>query len=393
MAESRPPLVVHIIYALGTGGLENGLVHLINGTPPGRYRHAVVCLTRAEAFAGRISAPDVPVYELGMRPGTDWGAYRRLRRLLRELRPAVVHSRNLAALEAQLATLLLPGLRRVHGEHGRDVADLDGSNWKYRLFRRAMRRLVHHYTAVSRDLADWLVASIGVSPARLRQIYNGVEVERFHPGDREAARHLLPAGFAEEGTVVAGTVGRLAEVKSQETILRALGALLRRRPDLRPRLRVVIVGEGTMRPALESAIAAEELAGCVWMPGDREDIPELLRTFDVFLLPSLGEGISNTVLEAMASGLPVAATRVGGTPELVREGHNGELFAVGDTTALATLLEDAAEDPARWRRMGEQGLAFVRARFSWPRAVEAYLGVYDRVLGVAGAPREVARSE
>ncbi|WP_116364734.1 TIGR03088 family PEP-CTERM/XrtA system glycosyltransferase [Parahaliea mediterranea] len=387
MASEQPPLVLHIIYALGTGGLENGLIHIINGTPPGRYRHAIVCLTQAEGFQRRLQDEQVAVYELHMRPGTDVSAYRRLRRLVRRLRPDIVHSRNLAPLEAQLATLGLAGVRRVHGEHGRDMADLDGSNRRYRLFRRAMRLLVHHYIAVSQDLAGWLRHSIGVKPDRLTQIYNGVDIQRFQ-GAASASpalrRQLLPAGLlsaAEDDVLVIGSVGRLAEVKSQHTLLEAVAALRQMLPALAPRLRIVLVGEGVMRDRLQRSACDLGVSDILWMPGDRDDIPELLGCMDLFVLPSLGEGISNTLLEAMASGLPVVASDVGGNPELVRPGQHGELFPVGDAQALAAVLAPLCSDAARRARYGQNARRFVSERFSWPATIDNYLGLYDRLLG------------
>ena len=118
------PLVVHIIYALGTGGLENGLVNIINRMPPDRNRHTIICLTSADAFSGRLTLPGVQVIELHKQPGNDPGMYWRLWRTLRNLRPDIVHTRNLAALETQILGVFMPGVKRVHGEHGRDV-DLD----------------------------------------------------------------------------------------------------------------------------------------------------------------------------------------------------------------------------------------------------------------------------
>ncbi len=174
-----PPLVAHIIYALGTGGLENGLVNIINRSPPGRYRHAIICLTTAEAFAGRLTVPDVEVIELHKRPGHDPAIYLRLWRTLRRLRPAIVHTRNLAALETQVLGLLFPGCKRVHGEHGRDVSDLDGSNRKYQWLRRLLSPLIHRYIAVSQDLAQWLVSTVRIAPGKVAQIYNGVDHSRF----------------------------------------------------------------------------------------------------------------------------------------------------------------------------------------------------------------------
>ena len=191
------PLVVHIIYSLKSGGLENGLVNIINRTPPGRYRHAIICLTEADEFARRITAPGVEVIQLHKKEGHDFGLYRRLWQTLKILKPAIVHTRNLATLEMQFIASLGTGAKRVHGEHGRDMDDLDGSNRKFILLRKFMRFFVHRYIAVSRDLSHWLDVTIHLPQKKIIQIYNGVDTERFHPADDLMAQHQGKLGAAQ----------------------------------------------------------------------------------------------------------------------------------------------------------------------------------------------------
>ena len=385
MTRPELPLVLHIIYSLGAGGLENGLVNLINRTPPGRYRHAVLCLTEAGDFAARIDDGEVPIIELGKRPGNDPIAWFRLWRLLRRLRPAIVHTRNLAALECQMLVLLAGRARRVHGEHGRDVFDLQGVNRKYLLLRRVMRRVVQRYVAVSRDLAGWLVEVVGVPQERVQpnlQRRRQASVPSPPGGGRGVP---LPEGFLPGAdAVVLGSVGRLAEVKDQRSILLALDQLLQRRPGWRDSLRFVLVGDGPLREDLLRQRRELGLEDILWMPGGRDDVAELLAAMDVFVLPSLAEGISNTVLEAMASGLPVIATDSGGNPELVTEGANGLLVPVGDVDRLADAMQTLVESEPLRRRLGQGGLERVRRDFDWDRAVGEYLAVYDRLLGRPG---------
>ena len=150
---NQPPLVVHVIYRLSVGGLENGLVNLINHMPEDRYRHAIICIDDFTNFRERIQRTDVEVYALHKRPGTDIGAYVRFWHLLRRLRPAVVHTRNLGALEFQIPAMLAGVPYRVQGEHGRDTSDLHGTNWKYLVFRKIIRPVITRYVALSRDLA------------------------------------------------------------------------------------------------------------------------------------------------------------------------------------------------------------------------------------------------
>ena len=380
---AAPPLVAHVVHHFGTGGLENGLVHLINGTPPGRYRHALVCLADATDFVRRIHQPGVELIQLHRRAGQDWAVLARLGRTLRALRPAIVHTRNLSALEGQIPAALVSGARRVHGEHGRDVFDLAGANRKYNLLRRAIRPLVHRYVPVSRDLAEWLERRIGVEPERIRQIYNGVDPLRFSP--RQGARpNLAPPGFLPDPALVVGTVGRLAGVKDQATLLDAFACATS--GDAIPQARLVLVGDGPLRKDLEGRARALGIAGRVWFAGDRADVNDLMRLFDLFALPSLGEGISNTVLEAMASGLPVIATRVGGNPELVREGSTGVLVPPGDPEALGAQIARLLADADLRRGLGRAARERIIQGFSWERCVEQYLGVYDELLGRVADP-------
>lgn len=377
------PLVAHVIHALGTGGLENGLVNLINRTPPERYRHAIISLTDSSGFAARITNPQTRILCLHCRPGPGISWYARLWRVLRELNPAIVHSRNLSALEAQIPALFIPGARRVHGEHGRDLFDLHGRNRKYNLLRRTIRPLVQRYIAVSQDLALWLRDCLGVPPQRLRQIYNGVDQQRFFPRTG-AGPDLAPPGFLPPQPLVIGTVGRLAGVKDQGTLVAAFARLLQAQPEAAGRLRLVIVGDGPDAGRLRALVGELGIGPYTWLAGERDEVPDWLRLLDLFVLPSLGEGISNTILEAMATGLPVVATRVGGNPELVQDGHNGLLVPPADPGALAKALGQYLARPALLAEQGAQGLARVRRDFHWDSCVAAYLGVYDELLGRSG---------
>jgi sugar transferase (PEP-CTERM/EpsH1 system associated) len=375
---SAPPLIAHVVHHFDTGGLENGMVNLLNRIPPERYRHAVICLDGFSDYRLRITNPAVEFFALGKRPGQDFGLYLRLARLLRRLQPDLVHTRNLSALEGQFIAAACGVRARVHGEHGRDVFDLAGRNRKYNLLRRLARPFVDRYITVSRDLARWLADTIGVAPARIRQIYNGVDVERFQP--RLGARPVIgPAAIAPEDLVV-GSLGRMAEVKDFPSLIKAFAQVLALRPPLRGRLWLFLIGEGPTRQTCARLAAELGVADRVWLPGNRTDTPTLLKAMDVFVLPSLGEGISNTILEAMASALPVIATRVGGNPELVEEGLTGRLVAPGRPEELARALLEYLDDPARRAREGAQARARVQAHFSLEAMVRGYLGVYDEVL-------------
>lgn len=368
------PLVVHIIHRLQVGGLENGLVNLINHMPPERYRHAIICMTESTEFRARIKRDGVEIFELHKRPGHDLRLYWRLWRLLRRLRPEIVHTRNIGTLECQAIALLCGVRARVHGEHGRDMSDLHGRNLRYIRFRRVMRHWLSHVIAVSRDLSEWLVDPVGLPARQITQIYNGVDMQRFRPAEHDA-RAVLPKNFAPPDAVVLGTVGRFSGEKDQATLLRAFADATAQAPSVP--LRLVLIGDGPLKTELENLVRERGMTDRVWMPGNRQDVPDLLRALDIFVLPSLGEGISNTVLEAMACGIPVVATRVGGNPELVSDGETGLLVAPANPTQMARALVHYATHADEMRRHGRAGRARVERDFSMNNMVARYMAVYD----------------
>lgn len=365
------PLIAHIVHRLDYGGLENGLVNLINGLPADSYRHVIICLTGASDFRQRLRRPDVTVHELHKARGKDPAAYLRLWRLLRELRPAAVHTRNTGVLDCQVVARLASVPRRIHGYHGWDMDDLTGTDPRRNRLRRLCDPFVHHYVVVSRQIGTWLTGTLGVAPGRVTRICNGVDTERFRP---------VPPPRHRSGPLVIGTVGRLQTVKNQILLIRACGLVLRQAPELATAWQLRIVGDGPERPALEAAIDAEGLRAIATLTGWNDDVPAALRSLDIFVLPSLNEGISNTILEAMASGLPVIATAVGGSPELVADNETGFLIPGNDPAALAERLLRYLRSPALAQAHGRAGRERVEREFSIQRMLQDYARMYRTVL-------------
>jgi sugar transferase (PEP-CTERM/EpsH1 system associated) len=377
------PLVAHVMYRFDTGGLENGVVNLINHMPADRYRHAVIALTEITDFRQRIKHDDVQFIALNKPPGQTMWIFPQLYRLFRQLRPAIVHSRNLAALEVQLPAWAAGVPVRIHGEHGRDVGDLDGSNVTYQRVRRFYKPFVTYYLALSRDLAEYLDGIIRVPASKVLQVYNGVDTERFHPAPSDFATPGCP--FPRAGHWLLGTVGRMQTVKDQPTLARAFIRALEIAPDLRERLRLVMVGDGPLRGQCQQILSEAGVSELAWLPGERSDVPDVMRGLDCFVLPSLAEGISNTILEAMASGLPVIATAVGGNADLVAAGESGEIVPAADPEAMAQAIVRFASAPQRSQEMGRAGRQLVENKFSMNAMVAAYQGTYDKLLHRSGA--------
>lgn len=379
MSTGQPPLVLHVIHHLVMGGMENGLVNLINHMPGSAFRHAVACIEDYSEFSERLAPKGTEIIALHRSKVGIWKVRRDLFHLCRRLQPAIVHTRNQSGLDALLPALLAGVRRSVHSEHGWDVHDLRGARLKPALLRRLHSPLVDQYITVSRDLERYLVHRVGIGPARITQIYNGVDIAHFAPAAGKPST-VLPQGFAGSDSIVVGTVGRIQHVKDQASLLRAFATVVKTDAPGAGNARLAIVGDGPLLADLRALAASLGIADRTWFPGALNNVHDVLRTFDVFVLPSLNEGISNTILEAMASGLPVIATAVGGNIELLEDNLNGRLFQPGDVDALAGLLANYLTNPTRRRDHGAKARETAIARFSIDTMVARYQAVYDELV-------------
>lgn len=369
------PLIVHLIYRLDFGGLETLMVERINRMPAGAYRHAIVCLTDFNpAFARKITRADVVVHALHKQPGQSPGTHVALWRLLRDLRPAVLHSYNLSAVEYGLAALLAGVPVRVNGAHGRDHDDPHGTNRKHNALRRLMVPLYDCCYANSAAMEAWNREVIGVPVHKSRMLANGIDLERFHP--RVPGEAVLPEHWPfGPGHLVIGTVGRIQAVKDHATLIDAFALLRTRLPHLP--LRLAIVGDGPLLESMRAKAAGLGLEGVAWLPGARTDIAHILRSLHVFAMSSIAEGTPGSALEAMASALPVVGTRVGGIPEVIDDGVTGMLVPQSDPEAMAAALARYAVSPELVARHGAAGRERVLRNYSMAAMVAAYQGMYD----------------
>ena len=377
---TKKPLIAHVLFRLGTGGLENGVVNLINTMPDDNYRHAVICMTDYTDFRNRIKKDAVQVYCLNKKPGQDFAVYVRLWRLLREIKPDILHTRNLSALEAQLSGLLAGIKHRIHGEHGRDLDDVDGTNPRYVMLRRLFRPVVQRYVPMSKDLENWLIKQINVPAQKITQVYNGVDLSRFKLSDDKPIA-LLPPDFRSKDLMLIGTVGRLDPVKDQITLVQAFIHLLKLDPAAKNKVRLIVVGAGALQPQLQALSRDAGVDDLIWFAGERQDVDDIMQTLDLFVLPSINEGISNTILEAMATALPVIATDVGGNPELVINDRTGYLVPKQDPAAMAAAFKHYLDNPALLAIHGQAGRARCVSTFSLNRMISDYVTIYDNLLG------------
>ena len=363
---------MHVVDNLGKGGLENGLVNLINGLDPARFEHVVYTMRQLGPNADRLPE-SVRVICLGKQDADFPVQLPRLVRDIRRVDPHIVHSRNWAGVEAVAAAHWVRSCAAVHSEHGLETSAQAREPRRRAWFRRLAYELADRVLAVSYQLRDLHAARTGFSARRIEVIHNGVDGGRFFPNPAVRARMRVEMGIADDEFCI-GCVGNLLPVKDHMTVLRAVG----RAAGVWQRWRLVIAGEGSERPKLEAFLDGHpDWKARVSLPGISDRIPELLNAMDTYVLPSLSEGISNSLLEAMSAGLPVIATNTGGNPEVVADGESGLLFPVGDFSTLAEkliLLEGNREFRAT---LAERARARVRDEFSIDSMIRNYARLYE----------------
>jgi sugar transferase (PEP-CTERM/EpsH1 system associated) len=359
--------IQHILLSLQPGGLENGVVNVVNRLDPGRFQSSICCLKHGGEFTARLK-PGVVVHEMGWKGGNDLWLPFRLARLFRQTRPDIVHTRNVESFYYAFLGAKLAGIPCIiHSEHGRTFND---RAIRFRV-QRWFARHIQGMFSVSRQLKGELVERIGIPEADIQVLYNGVDLQRFGSGNRQAVRQQL--GFSDADLVI-GSVGRMVKVKNYQLLLSAVAAL--RRPDCV----VMLVGEGPERSALETQAQALGIGQQVRFLGHRDDVTALLAAMDIFVLPSMNEGMSNTLLEAMASGVVSVASDVGGNPELVTDGQDGYIFPNEDLSALTGCLQRLCSDASLRRSLAEAGQARMQREFGIDAMIKRYEDLYTTTI-------------
>jgi sugar transferase (PEP-CTERM/EpsH1 system associated) len=372
--------VLHVIACLGMGGTEHGVLKVLNGLGEERFEHRICAVRGIDAgFAHRMHVTG-QVYCAGSpTPGFQFPLFR-LTRIMNEFRPHIVHTRNFGALEAIPAARLAGVPVAIHSEHGYELEILSGLPLRRRILCRAFYNMADAVFTVTEDLRAYHAKQSWLRAEKLQVIYNGVNTEHFCP--RPDTAHLRHELQIPQDRIVIGSVGRLVPIKDHYTLLLAAESLLRERNNVH----VLLIGGGPELAKLQAyAVASPELTGRVTFTGSSDRIPEMLNAMDIFVLPSICEGMSNTILEAMASGLPVVVTSAGGNPELVDDGRVGWLFAPRDTRALAHQLDRLVRDGNLRHEFGAAARQRAVQRFSLTAMIEAYRGLYLDLAARRGA--------
>jgi glycosyltransferase involved in cell wall biosynthesis len=367
----KSPVILYLITELSTGGAQMALLRLLKGLDRERFTPTVACLYNGDgAVAQEIRALGIDVFDARMRHKADLPALWRLYRHIRHVRPTILHT---SLFHANLPGRVLGRLVGLTGTPAPIIICSERtmameSQWRYRANRWTIG-LVDRVTAVSANVRKFCVSHIGLPAEKLVVIPNGVELPAGPLAPPEAARAELELPL--DGLVV-GAVTRLDPVKGVDGLIQALAAI--------DGVHLAVVGDGPERASLEALAGDLDVAERIHWAGHRRDVPRLLPAFDLFVQPSLHEGMPNTILEAMAAGLPVVATAVGGTPEVVVDGVTGLLVPPRDPSGLTEAIASLLRDPGLRRTMGRAGRGRVAERFTVERMIEQTEKVYEQLL-------------
>jgi glycosyltransferase involved in cell wall biosynthesis len=359
--------VLQVVLSLTPGGTERLVLEICRRTAP-EFRSTVCCLDDEGAWAAELRNDGVEVIALRREPGFRPGVGRRIAQVAADRGIRLAHCHQYSPfVYGRIAAWRTPALKLIYTEHGR-LSDAPPS-WKRRMVNPVLSRFDGTAVAVSHELRDYMVEA-RFARERLQVIHNGIDPGRLPTADERAAarRHLGLDG----SRFVAMTVARLDPVKDLVGMLDAFARVRVHVPDAK----LVVVGDGPERQRIEQRAAKADLKGSIVMTGYRADVRALLPAADLYASSSISEGVSITILEAMAAGLPVVATAVGGTPEVLRNGAGGTLVPARAPEKLAAAILALAKDPGRRATLGADARRRLETAFTIDRMVGEYARLY-----------------
>lgn len=362
------PIVVHLIYRFDIGGLERVMINCIKAMQTSDFKHVVIALTDVGEFSEQLKGL-ADIYQLNKKSGKDLGSHWRLFSLLRKIKPQVLHTYNLAAIEYHPIARIAGVKGHIHAEHGRDHSDPEGLNKKHNLLRKLMLPFIDFVVPVSTDLAQWLDKVIAVPKQKNVLIRNGINTDNFIR-NRQSDQVIR---FIH--------VARLDPVKDQKNLLKALALTIKASCLTPDKLQLTLVGDGPQMATLKALALDLNIDGFIDFTGACHDVAKRLANADVFVLSSIAEGIPMTVLEAMASSLPVISTNVGGLAELITNNENGFLVEKQNSQQLSEAMTHYINHHELITEHGNKAKTFIDANFSEKNMVDRYVTLYQQSLG------------
>jgi L-malate glycosyltransferase len=376
VVQSGQQTICHLLHGLRVGGAEVLAAALARRLQDQQLRFVFICLDELGTLGEQLQVEGFPVHVLARRPGVDWRCMASLGALLRRERVNLVHAHQYTPFFYSLAArLFVRRLGIIFTEHGRHYPDYPRKKriWINRMLLKRRDRVV----GVGQSVRTALINNEGIPGERIAVIYNGINIRSFQSraDERQSLRREL--GFSDQDFLIL-QVARLDYLKDHATAIRTMTRVVHNCPTAR----LLLVGEGPELSKIQQQVREVGLEKHVLLLGLRTDIARLLAAADMFLLTSISEGIPVTLLEAMAAGLPLVSTRVGGVPEVITDGETGLLAAAGDDAKLAEhVLRLASQNETRLR-FGKAGVKRAEDKFSEQEMHAGYLRVYQEMLNV-----------
>jgi glycosyltransferase involved in cell wall biosynthesis len=376
-----PLKVMQVVLSLVIGGTEKLVYDLVRRVDKYVVFPYVCCLDKLGELGEELQREGYPVYSLNRKPGIDWGLIPRLHSIVREERIDIIHAQQytpyfyglMASLSSKL-NIFAKSPKLIFTEHG--IPYPYRKKLKRLIFNPVLCRFADEIITISDHTKSNLVKYENFPARRMKVVYNGVDLRQFSQNIDPAAKKQS-LGLPPDSKVI-GIVARLDPVKNHVMLFRAFRRILN---DI-PETYLLLVGDGPEEHRLKSLTESLDIRNTTLFLGTRRDIPELLHVFDVFVLPSFSEGMSVTLIEAMGSGVPVVATRVGGTPELVKDQETGYLVESDNDQEMATMLLNLLQNEERRQRMGQAGQQRAYDMFSLDKMVDIYTKLYLKVSGL-----------
>jgi L-malate glycosyltransferase len=379
---SGPPRVLYLAHTLAVGGAEEMILNLLRSLPA-RFERGVMCIDGPGPMGEEIRRAGLPIESLGLRPGLRRPFdLPRLQRAIEAAQPTIVHTFLLtASLYGRFAAMLA----RVPIVIGTEVNIYERKQAAHRLAERWLMRSTDAVIASAESVREFYIRQVKADPDRVVVIHNAVDWSQLETSRSRADMRAEAAVPAD--AVAAVIIARLTEQKAHRVLFEAMAS----RPELGG-LHLMVVGDGELRDELPRQVERLDLGRRVHFLGARRDLGNLLGAADLFVMPSLWEGLPLSLVLAMGGGLPVVASRVAGIPEVVEDGVTGLLVEPGNVTQLAAALARVAQDPALRAQLGSRGQNFVRPRFGADQYVAAMVDLYDSLLSGRGTPHGLKAS-
>ncbi len=361
--------ILHITHSLNIGGLERVVLDLAKGFKKRGHIVGICCLDGKEPLGKEAEDEGIKVISLNKKPGITWSIPLRIAKIINEGKFNLIHTHNEAGLVYGVPAAFLARISNIiHTEHGKEPGYDDKNALK--IAEKFLLKKVKHVVTVSHDLKKKIVASSRIDKSKVLVIPNGIDVEYFHqPQFREEKRKTY--GIGQDDFVI-GNIARMVPLKNHRFLISIFKQLVRDHPELK----LILVGDGPIRHELKAYSESLGLSNSAIFLGERKDVAALLSIFDLFILPSLTEGISITLIEALAARIPVIASDVGGNSEIIENGKTGLLMPLDQTQSWIKAIRSLVESEEKRISLLGNAKTEVTKRFSLGRMIENYQKVY-----------------